>query len=141
MALQAGRITIWTDSSYAANGLHRLLQCIDDVPDSSHEELWIRLQQAVAACHGSVQVQHISSRRDVWTTLNEVDDWTALWNARADHEAGKAQYKRSPELLRTWRSLTLHHEGQERDLADLRELHWDVVESYGESGQRVPGVG
>ena len=124
-------ITIWTDSSYAACGLHRILQCRDDVPDSSsHEELWIRLQHAVESCSGSIMVQHISSHREVPGVLCEVDDWTALWNARADHEAGKAQQMRSRELTQVWRNLILHHEAQERDLAGLQELHWDVVESY-----------
>ena len=123
-------ITIWTDSSYAASGLHRLLQCREDVPDGSHEELWIRLQHAVDSCEGLLNVQHISGHREVLATLFEVDDWTALWNARADHGAGKAQHMRSEEFMRVWRNLIQHHEAQERDLLELRALHWDVAERF-----------
>ena len=123
-------ITVWTDSSFAAEGLHRILQCKDDIPDGVYETLWIRLQQAVDCCKGRVTVQHISSHRDTMVALGEVDDWTALWNARADHEAAVAQKKRSPEFFRIWNGLTLHRETGERDLGELRELHWEVAEYY-----------
>ena len=123
-------ITIWTDSSFAAEGLHRILQCRDDIPDGVHEGLWVRLQQAVDCCEGRVTVQHISSHRVTMSALGEVDDWTALWNARADREAAIAQKKRSAEFFRIWNGLTLHHEAGERDLGELRELHWDVAEYY-----------
>ena len=123
-------MAIWTDSSYAASGLHRLLVDPADVPDSSNCELWIRLQQALAGCEAPVLVRHIASHRGVVLHVNDVDEWTAMWNERADREACRAHAKRDAQLKQVWTSLVAHHEKTEELLSDLQALHWESAENF-----------
>ena len=64
-----------------------------------------------------------------YNNLNQdVDDWTALWNNRADWEARAAHNKRDPKLQRVWEAMMGHQSDQLQRLRRLRDLHWEIVD-------------
>lgn len=51
--------TIWTDSTFAAEGMVRLLHDIRDVPDGNYDNDWLELQGLLCQREMSLQVQHV----------------------------------------------------------------------------------
>eukprot|EP00438_Fugacium_kawagutii_P001625 Skav211743 [mRNA] locus=scaffold1548:221178:222647:+ [translate_table: standard] len=115
--------TIWSDSTYFANGLHRLLLDSADVPDSSNEDLWQQLQDLLVHRTIGLQIQHVASHRPVPLRDYDADDWTARWNRRADHEAGRAMLLHPADLRRAHGALWQHHRAEVQDLQRLQALH------------------
>lgn len=122
--------TIWTDSSTGGQGLQRLWQNIWDIPDGPHYEQWSRAQETLRRIRRQVCVQHVPGHRDGRPQHNDVEDWTAFWNSRADAEANRAHRLRDATLQECWRELWQHHRSQLQTLHDLRALHWEVLEEF-----------
>ena len=122
--------TIWTDSSTGGQGLQRLLQDIWDIPEGPHQSQWEKIQGTLRRINHKVQVQHIAAHRGSAVQHNNVDDWTASWNARADAEANRAHRLRNAQLQECWQKLWQHHKSQLQLLQDLRALHWEVLEEF-----------
>ena len=120
--------TIWTDSTFGAEGLSRLLHDAMDIPDGHCEDDWMELQGLLRLCEGRLHVQHIPSHVG-WSHQDaDVDNWAARWNDRADREANMAMRLHGCDLLALHQRLWAHHEGELADLCALQELHLDIVE-------------
>ena len=122
--------TIWTDSSMVGQGAEQLLQDADSIPDGKHRAGWKQIQEALLSCENVVRIQHISAHRQSNALNQDFDDWSALWNNRADWEARAAHKKRDPTLQRTWEAMRRHQDEQLQHLRRLRDLHWEVVEVF-----------
>eukprot|EP00438_Fugacium_kawagutii_P023955 Skav232717 [mRNA] locus=scaffold4051:89627:96304:+ [translate_table: standard] len=122
-------VTIWSDSTYFAAGLHRLLLDPADVPDSSNEDLWQQMQALLAHRTIELQIQHVASHRPVPLQDYDIDDWTARWNRRADHEAGRAMQLHPAELRRAHGALWHHHRAEVQDLQRLQALHLAIYDA------------
>ena len=129
--------TIWTDNSWAGQGLARMLENIHDVPEGRNVGEWRRLQAAVLSLESELKVQHIAGHRDGGIGLQDLDDWTAFWNNRADLAARQAHSFREVRLNVVWENLTRHHTLQLHRLRALRDLHWEVVEFYKQTNDFV----
>ena len=120
--------TIWTDSTFAAEGLARMLNDSLDVPDGHCEEDWVELQGLLCHCEIHLRVQHVPGHAR-WTNHDmDVENWAARWNDRADREANMAMKLHGQALLRLHQRLWAHHEGELADVCALQELHLDIVE-------------
>ena len=125
-------VTLWTDSSYAGSGLARLLQDLEDLPDSSqtHESEWRRLRDALADFPAQLFVQHVPGHGVVTPGYQDVADWASYWNHRADRAAALAFAMHPPEVLQVWKNLLSHHDQQLELQQQLQALHWDVAQVY-----------
>lgn len=122
--------TIWTDSSVAGQGLQRMLVDPEDIPDGKHREQWLKVKEILDHLEQPLTVQHVAAHRGTTRLHGDVDDWTALWNNRADAEASRAHNKRPVALEQCRTRLLQHHREQSERLRALRELHWEVAEKY-----------
>ena len=124
-------VTLWTDSSYAGSGLSRLLQDLEDIPDSqTHELEWRRLRDALAEFPAHLYVQHVPGHGAGIPGYQDVAEWASYWNHRADRAAALAFTMHSPEVRTTWRNLLAHHDQQLELQQRLQALHWDVAQVY-----------
>ena len=114
---------IWTDSAYAATGLHRLLTHIADVPKQSNCDLWLQLQSTLKDATVSIRVQHIAAHRDPAVQPTELDIWTATWNGRADRAAARAHIHRPEALTTAWMTLREGYRHALHDMIALQNLH------------------
>ena len=121
--------TIWTDSTYVADGFLRILHDPMDVPDTSNHDLWLELQGFLLSRSFPVHIQHVPGHSPVGASDNDCIDWAARWNDRADREAQRAQ-RMHAEALRHHHALWAHHEQELCDLCDLQLLHLDICEHY-----------
>eukprot|EP00435_Cladocopium_sp_Y103_P075839 s140_g66.t1 len=123
-----GEITIWSDSSYAATGLHRLLENVADLPDDSGDGTWIEIQALVRQCVHPVRVQHIAAHRDSKAQSDPVDEWTARWNTRADQDAAMAHFLRPQAFLESRSKILSDYQNRCEQLRQLQALHLDISE-------------
>eukprot|EP00438_Fugacium_kawagutii_P033744 Skav209660 [mRNA] locus=scaffold2126:122984:134587:- [translate_table: standard] len=121
--IQASSATIWTDSTYFAAGCNRLLLDSSDLPETTNLDLWQDLRNLLAPRQLHLTVQHIPGHRMAPLHDQDVDDWSARWNARADLEASCAQRLHPPEVRRLHRELCRHHREEVRDLQRVQALH------------------
>eukprot|EP00434_Breviolum_minutum_P012912 symbB.v1.2.011380.t1/scaffold760.1/size164708/1 len=122
--------TIWTDSSVAGQGLQRLLNDPNDVPEGRHSHQWMKIKDVLEDVKYPLRVQHVAAHRNAGRLAGDIDDWTAQWNARADLEASRAHKKRAQELERCRTNLLQHHWKQVERLRALRDLHWEITEKF-----------
>ena len=122
-------LTIWSDSSYATDGLHRLLHDCQDVPDSSNDLDWRELQCLIISAQIPIFVQHIPGHSATGHPMNDVEAWTAQWNDRVDREAQMAQKLHGPTLT-CFHRLWTHHNQEVKDLCCLQSFHIDVSERF-----------
>jgi ribonuclease HI len=120
--------TIWTDSTFAAEGMVRLLHDIKDVPEGNYENDWIELQGLLCQRDVMLQVQHVPGHCQWIHQEVDFQNWAARWNDRADREANMAMKLHGPHLLALHRHLCAHHEGELADLCALQELHLDIMD-------------
>eukprot|EP00438_Fugacium_kawagutii_P031197 Skav220792 [mRNA] locus=scaffold150:45636:49403:- [translate_table: standard] len=125
--------TIWTDSTYLAAGLSRLLHSLADLPEETNADLWQDLRNLLALRSFPLTVQHIPAHRPTTFQDQDVDDWTARWNARADLEAAIAQRLHSDEARRLHRELWRHHREELSDLQRLQALHLALYDARAEA--------
>ena len=119
---------VWTDSTFAAEGLVRLLRDGDDLPDGHCAEDWIELQGLLCQCDVQIWVHHVPGHAHWVNQDADVDNWAARWNDRADREANMAMKMHGGELLRLHQQLWEHHEGELSDVCALQALHLDIIE-------------
>ena len=122
--------TIWTDSGMVGQGVEQLLTDGRTTPDYKYQEVWMQLQEVLNSLETELRIQHIAAHRSYNNLNQDVDDWTALWNNRADWEARAAHHKRDPELQRVWELMMRHQSEQLQRLRRLRDLRWEIVETY-----------
>ena len=116
-------VTIWCDSSYAAEGLHRLLMDHNDCPDDDEPLLWTHIQNLLLHRPGSLRVQHIAAHRSLRAAECPVDEWTALWNHQVDFAAKEAHSLRGEDFHTQWTLLVQEFVEAERNLMALQRLH------------------
>ena len=115
-------VTLWSDSSYASSGLQRLLVDRADIPEGADNDLWLRLQ---AVLHGSelcIRIQHVVAHR-AFGSVQDLDEWTAYWNSRADRAAVAAHRTRSPMTMMLWKQLCADFERTSTELTLLVDFH------------------
>ena len=119
---------IWTDSTFAAEGMVRLLHDAADLPEGHCGEDRVELQGLL--CHGEVQLQiHHVPGHAKWVNQDfDFDNWAARWNDRADREANMAMKLHGDELLCLHRQLCAHHERELSEVCALQDLHLDIME-------------
>ena len=118
---------IWTDCSYVAEGTMRLLQDPEDVPDGKHHEDWLELQGLLCQCDKAIFLQHIPGHAHWDHADQDLDQWLARWNDRADREANMAMKLHAEELLHLHRLLLQHQDNEMGDLQQLQKLHIAVM--------------
>eukprot|EP00435_Cladocopium_sp_Y103_P044611 s1371_g12.t1 len=124
--------TIWTDSTYVAEGTVRLLRDISDVPSGHYEEDWIELQGLLWHSEIDIKIQHIPGHAK-WQNMDyDVANWAARWNDRADREANMAIRLHGADLCALHARLCEHHERELRELRALQDLHLAVLAHKGE---------
>ena len=96
---------VWTDSTFAAEGLVRLLRDGDDLPGGHCAEDWIELQGLLCQCDVQIWVHHVPGHAHWVNQDADVDNWAARWNDRADREANMAMKMHGGELLRLHQQL------------------------------------
>eukprot|EP00438_Fugacium_kawagutii_P004690 Skav205571 [mRNA] locus=scaffold1407:224061:227542:- [translate_table: standard] len=100
-SLECAEVCLWTDSAYVAEGMVRLLSNPWDVPDTSNHSRWQDLANLLRARTGPLRIQHVPGHSPVYMQDNDIRDWAARWNDRADREAVAAQlYRHKTELDR-----------------------------------------
>ena len=122
-------LVIWSDSSYAGEGLTRLLLNIHDIPDTSNTEDWLELHGLLLGHEHEIRVQHVPGHSTTAWQDNDIQEWIARWNDRADREAQGAQ-KLHGETLLCQQTLWKHHEQEVRDLCDLQNLHLEISHQF-----------
>ena len=125
-----GTTTIWTDSAFAAEGLHRLLCDIEDQPEGRYNDVWEKLQHQLCGHTHRISVQHIPAHRSVGASCLDVEDWTAHWNDRVDHEAAAAHSIRDPQIETVRLQMLQHFHACCADLRRLVDFHSDLAEYY-----------
>ena len=128
VSLHGNRVTIWTDCAYVAEGMNRMLTDVRDVPQGTHEEDWLELQGLLVDCTTSLSIQHTPGHARCGFVDQDVQDWTARWNDRADREAKAAQRLHGSALLSLHRQLWEVHEREVADLCALQDLHIAVMD-------------
>ena len=116
--------TLWTDSAYVASGLQILLEtrCLADF--DSHGDLWQRILDLIQSLDvDQLWVQHIASHRDPLQEDDPVDEWSAVWNGKADVLAGHAHSHRSWDVQALHSRLVTEFFESERRIDRFRELH------------------
>ena len=126
--------TLWTDSTYVADGMLRLLHNCMDIPDGSNEDYWIELQGLLLSRKFPIQVQHVPGHSSVEYLDNDCVAWGARWNDRADREAQMAQKMRK-DVYDCFQQLWKHHENELRDILELQLLHLDVCDRFATTHQ------
>ena len=128
-AIETQRDTaIWTDSTFAAEGLVRLLHDGADVPEGHCVDDWVELQGLLCLCDVQLQIHHVPGHAK-WVDQDiDFDNWAVRWNDRADREANMAMKMHGDELLCLHRQLCAHHEHELSDVCALQDLHLDVIE-------------
>ena len=123
---------IWTDSTFAAEGMNRLLKDGTDIPEGYCEDDWVELQGLICHCEIQVQIHHVPGHAK-WTHQDmDFENWAARWNDRADREANMAMKLHGAELLDLHHQLRAHHERELSEVCALQELHLDIVEKPGQ---------
>eukprot|EP00435_Cladocopium_sp_Y103_P043109 s1838_g12.t1 len=115
--------TIWTDCTFVAEGMYRLLCNIHDLPQGAHQDDWLEMQGLLCHRENVITVQHVPGHARVSLNDQDFDDWAARWNARVDREARIALTLHGEELFRLHLELLAHHEREVRDLCELQDLH------------------
>eukprot|EP00435_Cladocopium_sp_Y103_P014903 s4607_g3.t1 len=128
--LNSGSTTIWSDSAYATMGVARLLNCIQDVPQDVHSELWDKIQGLLHGQGERIYIQHISAHRRADRLTMDVDSWTAYWNDRVDHEALQAHQLRDPDVEMLRQLMLQEHHEHLRIFQELAAFHFDISECY-----------
>ena len=125
-----GTTTLWTDSAFAAEGVHRLLQNLEDCPGGRYTDYWMRIQRVLYGHTHRIAVQHVPAHVATGGAYVDVDDWAAGWNDRADHEASAAHQLRDHDLesLRL-RMLQVYHDHCAL-LQRLAHFHLDLAASH-----------
>ena len=123
-----GTTTIWTDSAFAAEGLHRLFSNFEDRPEGRYADLWEQLQYDLQGHTHHITVQHIPAHVKVGANCLDVEDWTARWNDRVDHEASVAHSLRDAHVEFARQQMIQHFHSQCTDLRRLAEFHGELAE-------------
>ena len=142
--MNEGYTTIWTDSAYAATGLDQLLQDPADPPRDLYAEEWLRIQQLLFGHNDRIKVQHINSHLAFHRECADVEDWTAFWNHRADHEAQAAHALRDTTLEQLRGRMVQHHFQQLGNMEKLVSFHLALAQTSFEkidAEDRDEGVG
>jgi ribonuclease HI len=127
--LNRGVTTIWSDNAYATEGVAHLLQS-GECPFDKYENLWDRIHTSLQGHQDRIFVQHVTSHRLSLRLSMDVDDWTAYWNGRADHEAEVAHSLRSYEVERVRQSMIAHHNMTVEILMQFVNFHLDIAEYH-----------
>ena len=127
--LNEGSAALWSDSAYVATGLHRLLCDPMDPPQDQYSQEWKQIQQMLFGHSDRIQIQHISSHRNSGNGTADLDDWTAYWNDRADHEAKIAHGLRNSKLEMIRQQMIQHHESQLRIMEQLTGFHYALAQT------------
>ena len=121
-------ITIWTDSAYAAHGLHCIISDPRSFEPASNEDLWQQISELLDMMDlGYIQVQHVNSHLSTEHALSPLDEWIVKWNQVADTNASLANRSRPrwcTEVCDRHREAFLESESHV-DL--LRSLHLDIA--------------
>ena len=75
-----------------------------------------------------LQVQHVASHRDPATEDDPVDEWTAIWNGRADALASLAHTHRPEEVDQLHSNLVVDFLVSEAQVDRFRDLHLALAE-------------
>ena len=97
-----------------------------EVPDTYADD-WCRAQHALAALTKDLNIQHIAAHRESIVNYQSLDEWTAYWNGRADHEAMLAHGHRPPRLRQIWDQLCRWHDSSLAQLCKLQSLHLAIL--------------
>ena len=82
---------LWTDSAYVVTGISAILDAGRARKHETNEDLWEEIALCLLALPaGAFRIQHVASDRDPDAQADEVDAWTAQWNAFADRQARRA---------------------------------------------------
>ena len=127
--LNGGITTLWSDSAYVTTGLHRLLCDPMDPPQDQHAREWKQIQQMLFGHSDHILIQHVSSHRQAGNGTADIDDWTAYWNGRADHEAAIAHGLRNPDVELIRQQMLHHHEHQLRIMDQLTHFHYALAQT------------
>ena len=122
--------TLWSDSAYVCNGLYRLLQDETDIPDDSHEDLWIQISlHLVRLPRGFFTVQHVPGHLNEAEQDDPVFAWAARWNGVADRAAGNAHRHRPECFTILWQQYQAELAQQRSDMDSFRLFHLDLAHS------------
>ncbi len=124
--------TLWTDSAYVATNLFTLIH--NQILPESYQQDWLRILHALQDHPYSVGVQHVAAHRASTAQYQEVDEWTAYWNGRADHQAMQAHRLRATNISTLWTQLRNHHELALQRLIRFQRLHLDVLLARQDAG-------
>ena len=133
-------VTIWSDNAYAASGFQGLLLAPHNVPDDSYSEDWCRLQHAILSCSGSISIQHVASHQQAAPNYISVQEWSAYWNDRADHETRIAHLLLPAELRQHWENAVNYYETELRRLLRLQDLYLCVVRARNQILKQVEDI-
>ena len=134
--------TIWTDSTYAAEGTSRLLQDIEDIPEGQHQDDWLHLQGLLCQREKIIRVQHVPGHARWDLCDQDLDSWLARWNDRADREANMAMKLHPADLRHQHHLLLGHHDRELADLKQLQALHIAISDAEGRLEElEVPDLG
>ena len=122
-------MNLWTDSTYCADGIRRLLNDSNDIPNTSNHDEWMEMQGLLQMMHRKLCIQHVAGHGQRAQMDNDVSDWTARWNDRVDREAALA-HRLHGETLNIYNDLWKHHEKEVSDLLNLQNLHIDIAEQF-----------
>jgi ribonuclease HI len=125
-----GTTTLWTDSAFAAEGVHRLLQNLEDCPGGRYTAYWERLQRLLHGHTHRISIQHVPAHVAIRSTYADVEDWAAGWNDRADHEASVAHTLRDHELESLRQRILCEYHDQCALLGKLVHFHLDLAASH-----------
>ena len=127
--LHSSITTIWTDSAYAATGLHGLLRDPADPPQDLYAEEWQQVQHLLFGHADRIQVQHVNSHQASLHSCTDLDDWIVFWNQRADHEAMSAHLLRDADLEHTRTQMIQHHQEQLTRMEQLVNFHLSLAQT------------
>eukprot|EP00435_Cladocopium_sp_Y103_P074716 s200_g50.t1 len=126
--VNAGLTTLWSDNAYVVEGVQRLLDNPMDLPRDQHKDLWEQIQNSLHGQGERISVQHVAAHRGTHRIANDVDDWTAHWNARVDHEAQTAHQLRDYDLEILRQKLLQAFHRNVRNLRLFAAFHFDLAE-------------
>ena len=124
-----GTTTLWTDSAFAAEGVHRLLTNPEDKPDGRYADQWTHIQMTLRGHEPRITIQHVPAHVTVGVHCQDTEDWTARWNDRVDHEAATAHGLRDSALEMERSSMLQHYYHQKAWMVLLTQFHADLADS------------